>query len=373
MGHLELQATDWQRIGNILETSFPDIALKVFVRENFADVSRGVPWSGAIEYDVSEVIKVANSRGRLDELLVRASSLRPYRPDLLALALHYSRQDGFRQSLAVHDLDVKQTLEGLTVAGDPFIEASRLAEWILAMERQVCLVRCGAQAGTGFLVSADLILTCYHVVEALFNKTMASPAQVRFDYRRIGNGIVPNYDDDWIGLDPAWVIPHAPYSPTDKPLSGDPQPNELDFALLRLAQPMGQMSAKNESKPRGWIDLAGALSPPAPSSPCLIPQHPMNALRPPPQLPLQVTFATPGYQGLNANGTRLLYGPSTLKGSSGSPVFDGKLRVFALHHNRGEYNPGAPNTLLNNRGIPLDRIVAALPSNVRARLVSPPP
>ena len=88
-------------------------------------------------------------------------------------------------------------------------------------------------------------------------------------------------------------------------------------------------------------------------------------------MPLQVTFATPGFEALNNNKTRIAYRPSTKKGSSGSPVFDGTLKAVALHHNRGQINPDAKDLVKNNRGIPLNKIRAALDNEVRELLIAP--
>jgi hypothetical protein len=102
----------------------------------------------------------------------------------------------------------------------------------------------------------------------------------------------------------------------------------------------------------------------------LVVQHPGTGHDNPPQHPLKVTIA-PGFEGPNGNGTRLIYTPSTLEGSSGSPVFGPDFRAVALHHNRGEQADEA-GLVKNNRGIPLALIRAALPADVRALLVAPP-
>jgi hypothetical protein len=272
-----------------------------------------------------------------------------------------------------HGLDVKGALEQLTSI-DPFINTSQLARWILRVERQVCMVRCGAENGTGFLVAPDLVLTCYHVVESHLKGDVPRDAvKVRFDYRVSATGVPPPpYEQDWESLDVHWTIPHAPYSAADLSLVGDPAPGELDFALLRLSSKKGGEVPPGEHGPRGWVDLSSTPHTPTLDAPVLIVQHPGVPNGTPPQMPLKISFATPGFVHANGNGTRLVYHPSTLPGSSGSPVFDAKLAPVALHHNRGEPHPTHSGLVANNRGVPLAKIRTALDDATRALLVAPP-
>src|SRR5262249_21597689 len=122
---------------------------------------------------------------------------------------------------------------------------------------------------------------------------------------------------------------------------------------------------------RGWINLAADAPDPAPDSPALIVQHPQSLESPLVQAPLRVAYATPGFMP-PASPVRLRYKVSTRKRSSGSPVFDGSFRAVGLPHNRGAKPPDDPGLVIDNRGVPLGRIVAHLPSHVRAQLVPPP-
>jgi hypothetical protein len=193
--------------------------------------------------------------------------------------------------------------------------------------------------------------------------------RLRFDYHEDLQGAT--IAGPWLTIDETWVIPCATYSNADITLDGEPADEELDYALLRLSTPAGDEDLPGGRR-RGWVDLSGEVHLPEEHTPILIVQHPRNASPPPTQMSLQVSFDTPGFQSLNANGTRMVYTPSTEKGSSGSPVFDRRLRPVALHHNRGEIDANAIGLSKNNRGIPLKTIKAHLPEDIRALLLPGP-
>jgi hypothetical protein len=372
MAYVALEGPDWKRIKGPLRTAFATVDdLSTFVRESFGEVHGAVAWSKGADQVVHELVLKANAKGRLGALLRAAAAEHPFRPDLLALSLRYDPDPGAPASSHADRLAVLGALEQATVPGDPFLDTTLLATWLLRVERQVCLVRCGQSAGTGFLVAPDLVLTCYHVVEGhLAGAIAAAGVQVRFDYRLSPSGEVPSYEEGWILVDPTWIIPHAPYSQADLDLQGDPAPGDLDFALLKLSQPAGTAVPPGEDRPRGWIDLSSSPPLPAPSSFAAIVQHPASPHGThPPQQPLKIAASTPGFEGADAQGTRLVYRVSTLHGSSGSPVFDRQLRAFGLHHNRGQMSAEAVDLARNNRGVPLGKIREALPAEVRARLV----
>ncbi|HPM24752.1 MAG TPA: serine protease, partial [Phycisphaerae bacterium] len=257
--------------------------------------------------------------------------------------------------------------------GNPFHSADELERWIAAVKHQVCRVRCVVtkgepKHGTGFLVAADLVLTNYHVVRPyLEGHVPATAVTVCFDYLETASGRVPLDDPGaWIAIDPEWAVPNAPYSQADLSGQGSPAPDELDFALLKLTGCPGHAMLADEARVRGWIDVSADVPVPLVNSPAWIVQHPDMGSG---QLTVQVAQSERSFSGLNANGTRIIYRTSTLGGSSGSPVFDDRLRAVAVHHAETR----APATDRTNQGIPLAAIRAALPDDVRQLLVAPPP
>lgn len=142
-----------------------------------------------------------------------------------------------------------------------------------------------------------------------------------------------------------------------EPKGGVPQPDELDYALLRLDRPAGDEAVGEGAEPgapaRGWIEVPAESYVFRPDTPLFIVQHPAGA-------PLKLALDTRAVVGCNANGTRVTYRTNTEAGSSGSPVFDSNWQLVALHHSgdpayRPTYNEGIPISalvrLLETRGL----------------------
>jgi len=231
----------------------------------------------------------------------------------------------------------------------PFMDIARLEKWAAGTKRLVCKVRCGPdEKGTGFLIGDRWVLTCHHVVASYIEPSKRGQIEVQFDYfAKDDDGIAPT---PWLPCDPTWDIPYSPHGQADLlEKAGIPKTDELDFAILQLAsKPPGE---------RGALPLFELHPiPTVPGSLILLAGHPG-----PYQLqPIQCSIAAPGFVSLNENQTRFRYRNSTLKGSSGSPIFDRHFRWIGLHHNRGALRKDQPSMVEDNRGIPGKAIVSWL-------------
>lgn len=231
----------------------------------------------------------------------------------------------------------------------PFMDIARLEKWASSTKRLVCKVRCGPdEKGTGFLIGERWVLTCHHVVASYIEPSKRGQIAVQFDYfAKEDDGIEPT---PWLPCDPNWDIPFSPHGQADLlDQAGIPKPDELDFAILQLpSKPPGQRGALPLFELHPIPTVPGAL--------ILLAGHPG-----PYQLqPIQCSIAAPGFVSLNNNQTRFSYRNSTLKGSSGSPIFDRHFRWIGLHHNRGALRKDHPSMVEDNRGIPGKAIVAWL-------------
>ena len=184
---------------------------------------------------------------------------------------------------------------------------------------EVRLSNGGTSFGTGFLIRSNLLLTNYHVMDAVIEgdafqqagKAWAAPKDValRFDYKILSGSVVNpgmlyQLADDWL-VDSS---PMSYWDHVSPPKGGDPSPEELDFALLRLkgtpgSDPVGLKPQPGDSK-RGWVKLPEQEHPFTPNSPLLILQHPKAA-------PMKLAFDTNAILALNGNRTRVTYRTNT--------------------------------------------------------------
>jgi hypothetical protein len=231
----------------------------------------------------------------------------------------------------------------------PAVELLKWTDRLAQIEARVCVVTInGKGTGTGFLIGRQAVLTSYHVIKKVIEKA-APDAKIQcfFDYKILDTGArtgtVLNVDED------NWLVDASP--PTageeaDEPDRTVPTMEELDYAVLRLAEPV--------SAERGWERVTSANPTLEPRMALLIPQHPDGQ-------PLMLAVDTDAIDRdshfwLNGNGTRIRYASNTARGSSGSPCFDMNWHLIALHHygdagygRRLGYNQGVPIWLIGRR------------------------
>jgi len=229
---------------------------------------------------------------------------------------------------------------------------------LAALEGRVCRIETqGLKAlGTGFLVGPDLVMTNHHVVADRRHAAPDAGLVCRFDYLIGSDGVevragrtVALADDWWV-----WAEPHDPWD-VDLAATGLPAATALDFALLRLAEPVGDAARQGALAPdnpaRGWIGIDRNLRLDGEDD-IFILQHPEGD-------PLKLGIGR--ITEVVAGGLRLRHDVTTEPGSSGSPVLDSQLRLTALHH------VGDPNAFRNalwNQAVPMARIIDFLDGKV---------
>jgi hypothetical protein len=242
------------------------------------------------------------------------------------------------------------------------------------IEGRVCRIEFPPKVarGTGFLIGPDRVLTNYHVIEAVAEGDFRPEKVVlRFDYLVGSDGVEVSSGVPY-GLAADWLIDASRPSAQDKVAdpSTDPAPDELDYALLRLAtaagaEPVGGPTSDPAATPRGWIDPAAAGYQYGPDTALYIVQHPDGK-------PMQIALDSAGMLGRNGNGTRVRYTTTTQPGSSGSPCFDADWGLIALHH-VGDPRYPTLGTGAYNQGIPIGAIQALLASRNLAGAFGPNP
>jgi hypothetical protein len=220
----------------------------------------------------------------------------------------------------------------------------------------------GHPRGTGFLVADSLLLTNWHVVQggvdgavAIFDNQISA-----FGSQTPGRAV--EFAKDWL----AAHSEHAPVAEEIRPTG--PPAGTWDFALVRLAEPVGAQGigpdpqAKGADR-RGRYQLDGHAYDFDVAEPILILGHPAGR-------PVQLSFASPSSAKLTTSANRVRYATNTEGGSSGSPVFNRDWRVVALHHAAGPTSaPGDFNlsTKGTNQGIPIQGIVEELKKQLAGR------
>jgi hypothetical protein len=303
------------------------------------------------------LVTTANAEGWIGDLASGALEYRPNNPALREFALVIQVS-----SISAADLD--DAHQRTVNQGDKEVDPAVWRTLLGVREAQVCRVEVGLEQGTtsygtGFLVGPTTLLTNYHVLEPVFMKLQgkttkkgysAKPESVvcRFDYKQMPNGLLNSGVEYKLGTQ--WDLDHSEsFSPVDQDA-----PNErLDYALVRLAESAGTHTIGKKDGTSG--ETRGHLTPlsPYPFTPgtaVFILQHLDGG-------PLKMAWNTQGMLGLFSNGNRTRYTTKTEGGSSGSPCFNQKLELIALHH------AGDPNFERNaqwNQGIPFDRILALM-------------
>jgi V8-like Glu-specific endopeptidase len=184
--------------------------------------------------------------------------------------------------------------------------------------------------GTGFLVAPDLVMTNHHVLN---DEKLLTGTVFRF-----------NFEDDFHGR----AQPPKEYRAR---AGGIFHTNgQLDYSIVELDGTPGAIW--------GWLPMQPQTI--RPSDRVNIVQHPGGQ---PKQVALQNNFVE--YVG----GHVLQYVTSTLPGSSGSPVFDDRWDVLAVHHAGGSVEePTTHRRYYRNEGILVTSILADLSADLRRRL-----
>jgi hypothetical protein len=183
------------------------------------------------------------------------------------------------------------------------------------------------QTGTAFRIGPDLLLTNWHVLHRTTNGVTvpASAVTAEFGYEDDGKGGVLSVKN--IKCDPASIK-------TNK---------DDDWGIITTTQPLDP----------AWpiIKLSEAVAP-VPNSSAYIIQHPLGERK-------RLGFIR--NQVSEINDRAILYLTDTQVGSSGSPVFDEKGKLIALHHQGGRPQQvvGKP-PIKKNEGIRISKVLAGI-------------
>ncbi len=290
-----------------------------------------------------EFVKAANQQGWQGQLIDAFLAEHPDHEAVLKLAYTLGiGSQGYQEKEATSlDMSALQQL----VNANPFMDIAVMLREMAKIERCVCRIEVerdtGSAWGTGFLVGPDLLLTNYHVVEAWIKAPQSvTTINCLFDYKVLPDGS-SIHAGLRVGLADDALLASSKYSDWDVQGSDEldiawPQ-DRLDYALLRLARPIGEEAfgpmpggTPMGAATRGWIKLPDSPAQLFKAGHIIIVQHPEGS-------PQKVAFGFSQSEGTDSKKIRLRYKVNTLKGSSGSPCFNEKFEWIALH------NMGDPN------------------------------
>ena len=159
--------------------------------------------------------------------------------------------------------------------------------------------------GTGWMLTADLLITCHHVINARDENQPAANAP-DFEEQALRSLVEFDYVSDSAATPKAKVTALELFDAT------------LDFALLRIDTPPGRPPLRRYP---GRIEIRERKG--------VRDYVPLNIIQHPKGDPKKIAIRN--NLGTGSTGTKLRYLTDTLEGSSGSPVFDDEWRVGALH------------------------------------------
>jgi V8-like Glu-specific endopeptidase len=303
------------------------------------------PPYGDFSTQLFTLLDTANRENWIDQIAVKAREFNPGNPKLALFTARLGLGPAPRQEL-----------EEIIRRTNAFLDIGVWVAKLTQLEYQVCRIEVPTEQGemmygTGFLVGPGLVMTNFHVVDAVVRgeqglttpegrSAKAAKVRCRFDYKLLDNQTVN--PGTLYTLAERWVVDVSPPLPA--------QPDNLDCAVLRLATNAGNepisASAGSNGEKRGFIKVPVEEYTFARDTPIIIVQHPQAE-------PLKIAWESNAVDALAPDRSRVTYRTNTAPGSSGSPCFTQNLDPVALHHSG---DPNYPPVPVVNEGIPLSSI-----------------
>lgn len=293
------------------------------------------------------VLLEARAQGWLAELIKKARRVSPNSPKLRLLDRNLGLISPDGEEI------VGRSLEDIVRGDTDFTELMPWIDKLGKLGSQTCRIEypVNTARGSGWLVGPDLVLTNWHVVARLLHggPWQAGEIVCRFDYMETGAGTQSGIE---VRLAADWCMDYSPASPSETGQGGEePNPDLLDYALIRLATPAGSAPSPAGAA-RGWVELQG--NEPLPRENSII-----SVLQYPDGLPLKLSLGD--VTGSSAERLRIFHTANTRGGSSGSLVLNAACDPVGLHH-AGDllYHMGKIGAPERNQAVPIGLVASRL-------------
>jgi V8-like Glu-specific endopeptidase len=367
---MQVRGREYQLLNEALVDAFDLDSLPAMLQFGLEERLDVVVGRGKLKTMVFDLIEVYRQRDQVEKLVQAARRYNPTNGKLHEVAQSLGRATQVTAHIGESEMPVGSgELEKLIRRQVPQLNPRTMREQMMRVEGVMCVIERrlpdgrGAALGSGFLVGPDTVLTNYHVVEGFLQGSQAKYLQVRFDALLQENGVRQPEEGVVVAVDEISVA--RPYTKDDKGNDQKrPAPDELDFAILLLAEEAGYAPVGGEAGPlqskakRGWIRVPATPPVLAVGDPLIIYQFPGGR-------ELLLAIDTEAVVEMAWDSMRLRYRNNTEGGSSGSPVFTLEWEPVALHHYAG---PGK-ELKSYNQGIPLEKIAAYVKSRQMAHLL----
>jgi hypothetical protein len=366
--HVPMPGVDFGEFQEGLAEAFDEDDLALLLRVQMNVQLKKIVAPGAFDSVTFKLLLWMEQHGREPELARAAYLSRPNNARLRSVYGKYGMAPAASVQAAgqpVANGSMRATAVAFEANVRPKLKSVDMAVWrerMAKVEGQVCRIEFNNNPmGTGFLVGPDLLMTNYHVLERPLKGELAvGEVACRFDYKVLSDD--SRSEGTLIRLsDNNWQVDSSPYSPAEADTAPDrapPTADELDFAVVRLARPLGReaidKNATAGAPKRGWIAIPPAQPAIEKDMTLMIAQHPDGS-------PMKFAFDTDSVIGMAGEGRRVRYTTNTEHGSSGSPCFDIDWSLVALHH-MGD--PNWKKVPAYNQGIPIGLIGMRLAGKV---------
>jgi hypothetical protein len=296
------------------------------------DAARYATLFSDLDTTLFTLIEQENEKGRIADIIGSVRRGAPQNARLAALETKLLKTASAAESPRLEAMVLAQLK--YAPANTWLIELESAFHWVTRLESE----ENGNCLGTGFLIGDDLLLTNYHVLYGTQAPGFSKPTRVRAKFDLVGGsaGRAASLAGDWL-------LATSPPGGEEWGGKGEPNSEQLDFALLRLEEPVGRDPVSNRLRGHAPTSASAAT---LQFSPVIVLQHPLGAN-------LQVCLGS--FDHPNDGRTRLFHTATTQRGSSGSPCLSMDFRAVGLH------NGGFAG---RNSAIPLELILA----NIEAKI-----